>query len=331
VAVLDAFLSTWSHARAAFGEGVPQDGAQFDNSAHLRQLQSNVESAAPGANWTGPGSDAYAEANSKHGRTLGAMAGLDRRLGAEVERSAAVVAAGRRDLDAVKQWVVDAASTVPRTAAGEQMLWPVVSKGSSEIADIIQRSNADLAAIAQRLRSLRSEYDELGKPENQGAEPMSLQGDDQKDGTLPETTLDLNDIVQLPPYDPNDPSTYGPTGYKELVPGSGTWVPDPSSPTYKPTPVEAPLDLNDIVQLPPFDPNDPGTYGPTGYKELVPGSGAWVPDPSSPTFPKGPPEAPVDLNDIVYRGHNALGMPWETELIRDSGVWVPDPNYGNPR
>ena len=39
--------------------------------------------------------------------------------------------AGRRDLDAVKQWVSDAAATVPNTAAGQRMLWPIVSKGSS--------------------------------------------------------------------------------------------------------------------------------------------------------------------------------------------------------
>jgi hypothetical protein len=173
VGVLDAFLSTWSHARATFGEGVPQDGAQFDNSAQLRQLQGNVESAAPGSNWTGTGSDAYADANRRHARRLGAMAGLDKRLGAEVDRSAAVVAAGRRDLDAVKQWVVDAASTIPRTATGERLLWPVVSKGAGEIAGIVHRSHGDLSAIAERIRGIGAEYQALGGDLKEGGSAMS--------------------------------------------------------------------------------------------------------------------------------------------------------------
>ena len=180
-----------------------------------------MESAGPGTNWTGAGSGTYADANGRQGRALGAMAGLDKRLGAEVEQSAAVVAAGRRDLDAVKQWVVDAASTVPRTAAGERMLWPVVSKGSGEIADIIRRSHGDLGAVAGRIRALGDEYDELGRPNKDGdAEPVSFMSDDEdaKDD-LPETTFDLKDMVQLAPYDPADPSTFGPRGYENSCQG----------------------------------------------------------------------------------------------------------------
>jgi uncharacterized protein YukE len=230
VGVLDAFLSTWSHAHATFGEGVPQGGAQFDNSAQFRQLQGNVESAAPGSNWTGAGFDAYADANSRHGRTLGAMASLGKRLGAEVDRSAAVVAAGRRDLDAVKQWVVDAASTVPRTAAGERMLWPVVSKGASEIADIVQRSHGDLSDIAERLRGIAAEYQALGgdlKDGGAGVQPMNVVGEKQSGGgDEPGAVLDLNDIER------RNPGQLGPDGYMELVPGSGVWVPDPN---YRPS------------------------------------------------------------------------------------------------
>jgi hypothetical protein len=161
VGVLDAFLSTWSHARATFGEGTPHDGAGLDNSARLESIRGEVEAAAPGSNWTGSGADSYTDENSRQASVLGAMAGLDRGLAAEVDRSAAVVAAGRRDLDAVRQWVVDAAATVPRTPAGEQMLWPVVSKGAGDVAEIIQRSHADLAAIAARMRRIGAEYDEL--------------------------------------------------------------------------------------------------------------------------------------------------------------------------
>src|SRR5215213_2851365 len=82
-------------------------------SGTLRGLQSTVETAAPGSKWSGGAANAYGAANTEHGRVLGQMAGLDQRLAAHVDQSAEVVAAGRRNLDAVRQWVVDAAATVP--------------------------------------------------------------------------------------------------------------------------------------------------------------------------------------------------------------------------
>jgi hypothetical protein len=45
VGVLDGFFSTWSNAKATFGEGTPQGGAQFDGSGALNQLKSNLDSA----------------------------------------------------------------------------------------------------------------------------------------------------------------------------------------------------------------------------------------------------------------------------------------------
>lgn len=163
VSVVDAFLSTWARARATFGEGIPQDGGGLDHSARLESLRDEVESATPGSDWTGAGAEGYRDRNARQARALGALADLDRRLAAEVDRSAAVVAAGRRELDAVRQWVLDAAATTPETPAGQQMLWPVVSKGAGEVAEIIQRSHSDLAAIAARMRTLGAEYEELGR------------------------------------------------------------------------------------------------------------------------------------------------------------------------
>lgn len=160
--VLDGFLTTWSKARTTFGEGVPTEGAQFDNSPELLRMQSNVEAAKPGSQWTGAAADGYATANQQQGRVLGEVA-LDQKLRAEVDRSAAVVAAGRRDMDAVRQWVVSAASTVPQTPQGERMLYPIVGKGAGEIADIVQKSNGDLNAIAERIRALGDEYQALAE------------------------------------------------------------------------------------------------------------------------------------------------------------------------
>ncbi|OBI76664.1 EspA/EspE family type VII secretion system effector [Mycobacterium sp. E740] len=333
--VLEAFLSTWQRARTTFGEGTPQGGDGFDQSARFRQLQGDVDAAAP-RDWTGAGSDSYADSNRRQGRALGAMADLDQRLKAEVDRSAAVVSAGRRDLEAVRQWVVDAAATVPRTALGEQMLWPVVSRGAAEVAEIIERSHGDLAAIANRMRALGAEYDELGGSADDDAGDVSLLSDGKK-GDLPQTTFDLKDVVQLAPHDPDDPRTFGPRGYRELVPGSGTWIPDPSSPDYRPTPVEAPLDLDDVEYRPPYVPGDESTYGPFGYQELVPGSGTWVPTPGGPAWPSDPPHRPLDINDIEYRppyvsgDETTYGPYGYTELIPGGGVWVPEADADGPR
>ena len=71
MSVLDAFLSTWSNARQTFGEGTPQPGVQYDNSGKLRQLESNLASAAPGSRWTGTAATRYDAANTAHRRVLG--------------------------------------------------------------------------------------------------------------------------------------------------------------------------------------------------------------------------------------------------------------------
>ena len=182
--VLDAFLSTWSRARATFGDGAPEGGDAVDQSAQLRRMQDRVQAAVP-RDWTGAASDTYAEANQRHSQALGAIADLDQRLKTEVDRSAAVVSASRSDLEAVRQWVVDAAATVPRSALGERMLWPVVSKGAGEVAEIIARSNGDLAAIAGRIRTLGTEYGALVPPEADSdgtVAPVDFHGGDDDTG-----------------------------------------------------------------------------------------------------------------------------------------------------
>jgi hypothetical protein len=162
VSVLNAFLSVWSSARQTLGEGTPQAGGQYDNSGALRQAQSTVASAAPGARWTGRAATAYAAANTEHGRVIGRLAGLDQRLSAHVEQSAQLVAAGRRDLDAVRKWVVDAAANVPRNAAGERMRMAIVQKGISQVREIVQRSNGELNSIGEKIRGIGQEYQALG-------------------------------------------------------------------------------------------------------------------------------------------------------------------------
>ncbi|MFG1931746.1 EspA/EspE family type VII secretion system effector [Mycobacterium sp. NPDC048908] len=162
MSVLNAFLSTWSNARQTFGEGTPATGEQYDNSAALRAMKSTVESAAPGSKWTGGAANAYGAANTEHARVFEQLAGLDQRLASHVGESAQVVAAGRRDLESVRKWVVDAAASTPHGQAGEQMRLAIVQKGIAQVQDIVQRSNGELNTIGGKIRGLDPEYQALG-------------------------------------------------------------------------------------------------------------------------------------------------------------------------
>lgn len=167
--VLDGFDSTWSNARSTFGQGTPQEGALLDNSRQLRHLQSSAVSAKPDARWTGSASDSYATRNDNQARVLGQLADLDRRLRTEIDRSAQVVTVGRRNLDAVRRWVQDAAAAVPPGQNRERMLYSIVRRGAAEISDIVQRSNGDLSSVAERIGRLKGEYQSLGNDPKVGA------------------------------------------------------------------------------------------------------------------------------------------------------------------
>ncbi|MDR3661690.1 MAG: EspA/EspE family type VII secretion system effector [Mycobacterium sp.] len=159
---LDAFNVTWNQARATFGEGTPVDGSQYDDSRRFLDMQGTVRSAAPDSHWTGAASEHYAETNARYAQDFSRMAALDRRLGAVVSWSADVVDTGRRDLEAVRQWVNDASARLPRSTAGDRVLWSLVSAGNAAIAAIIERSHGELTAITGRLEDIGREWDELG-------------------------------------------------------------------------------------------------------------------------------------------------------------------------
>ncbi|HEX7827470.1 MAG TPA: EspA/EspE family type VII secretion system effector, partial [Mycobacterium sp.] len=183
MSVLDGFLSTWSDAKATFGQGTPDNGAKFDQSGPLLTAQATVQSAAPGSTWTGQGASAYGTANTEHGNVLGKVAGLDQRLSGQVNQSSEVVAAGRRDLDALRQWVVDAAAAVPPGKNREQMLLPIVQKGLGQLTDIVSKSNGDLSKIGAEIRALDAEYKALAKQrfvkEGTGDGVQGVKGDEE--------------------------------------------------------------------------------------------------------------------------------------------------------
>ncbi len=172
--VLDGFMSTWSKARETFGQGVPQTGERFDQSAQLRQMQTTVESAAPGSRWIGAAASAYDTANADHGKVFGNLASLDQRLSAKVTESAHVVSRGRLNLDTVRQWVLDAAATVPEGKTREQMLMPIVKNGLGQITEIITTSNAELNRIGGAIKGIGGEYQALS---DQKFAPKEVEGD----------------------------------------------------------------------------------------------------------------------------------------------------------
>ncbi|OBF40762.1 hypothetical protein A5724_06775 [Mycobacterium sp. ACS1612] len=188
MSVLNAFLSTWSNARQTFGEGTPATGEQYDNSTALRGLKSTVESAAPGSKWTGGAANAYGTANTEHARVFEQLAGLDQRLASHVGESAQVVAAGRRDLESVRKWVVDAAASTPQGQAGEQMRLAIVQKGIAQVQEIVQRSNGELNSIGGKIRGLDPEYQALGNQKfaKEGPAFATGQGEADKEKMSPE-------------------------------------------------------------------------------------------------------------------------------------------------
>ena len=180
---LDGFRSTWSSARDTFGEGTPQTGEQYDKSGQLRQMQTTVESAAPGSRWSGTAASAYDTANTEHGKVFGKLADLDARLGAQVTQSSQIVELGRRNLEAVRQWVEDAAASVPEGKNRDQMLMKIARMGLGQLSEIVLKSNGDLNKVGEEVKKLGGEYHELknqkfGPKEGVGDDTLGVAGED---------------------------------------------------------------------------------------------------------------------------------------------------------
>lgn len=162
MSAIEGFYSTWRNARTTYGQGTPQTGERYDNSATLNKLGTDLESAAPGSRWTGAASEAYARANTEHREVFTQLADLDKRLATEVDNSAQVVDAGRRDLDAIRQWVQAAAASVPPGKAGDQIRMAIAQKGLARLQEIVLQSNSESDAIAGRIQALDAQFRALG-------------------------------------------------------------------------------------------------------------------------------------------------------------------------
>lgn len=243
--VIDAFLTTWSHTRRAFGDGAPVSGGQIDNSDSLRELQADLETAGPGSQWSGSAATSYDEANIQQRRVIGQLAALDQRLAAEIDLSAQVVESGRRDLEDLRQRVVGAAASVPDNQAGERMRIAIAHAGLAQLEEIVERSNAESHAIGERIRSLGDEYQALENPRLDGATSSDelrpvFHGVDYKLDT-PEEPAPL---VPGQPIDPANPfigdQRFGHWERVTAPPYTGS-TPPPLTRQYRPFPEGTPL------------------------------------------------------------------------------------------
>jgi uncharacterized protein YukE len=203
--VLDGFYTAWNNARETFGHGSPQPGADFDRSPQLSSLGSDVSKAAPGEKWSGTAAANYDKANSDHQQVFGKLADLDKRIAQAVDQSAQVVAAGRQNLDTVRDWVTAAANSVPPGKQRDTMLMQVANKGLAELTEVVQKTNADSNTIGQGLRGLKPEYDAIRLSqkfgeEHKGADETAEAMGDEKPGEEDEpkkTDMSSGDIEAI--------------------------------------------------------------------------------------------------------------------------------------
>lgn len=178
MSVLDGFYTTWNNARETFGQGTPQPGTDFDNSSKLRDLGSNVDNAKPGSWWSGSAASGYEKANDDHKQVFGKLAELDQKLAEKVNQSAQVVENGRQNLDSVKQWVTDAANSVPPGKQRDMFLMQIANKGLGQLSDVVKQSNDELSGVGNGIRGLKGGYDEAGDQKHAKGDGEKKPGDE---------------------------------------------------------------------------------------------------------------------------------------------------------
>ena len=171
MSAIDAFYAVWANARRTFGDGTPTGGDRFDASAALSRLGAEVGSAEPGRTWSGGAAGAYRARNARHRAVVDRLAELDTRLGAGVDRSAELVGAGRERLDALRQWVGDAARGVPDGPHREALLIRIASTGLERLGVIIRATQDELSSVARDIAALGGEYAALSADDEESADP----------------------------------------------------------------------------------------------------------------------------------------------------------------
>lgn len=198
MSAIDAFYAVWARARRTFGAGTPATGSQFDAGASLRQLGGEVESAAPNAVWSGGAAKAYGAKNTAHRGRFDRLADLDHRLGRSVDRSAELVGAGRRQLDALRQWVSDAAASVPPGKFQDAQLTQIASTGLGRLQEIVLGTHTDLGVVAQDIVKLTTDYESVASDEGPaGGEEEGEQKPDEPTDGADKTDMSSGDINEI--------------------------------------------------------------------------------------------------------------------------------------
>jgi|GEM_PF-1730100 len=193
LSAIDAFYAVWDRARRTFGEGTPKTGSQFDASLSLRRLGQDVGSAAPGSVWSGGAATAYDTKNTKFRGVFVDLASLDQGLGRAVDQSAQVVAAGRRDLDVLRQWLTEAANSIPPGRQREAQLMQIASSGLQRLGEIVTGAHRDLGAVALRISGIKAGYDALNVKES----PTQLGEDKPETADDGKTDMSSGDITAI--------------------------------------------------------------------------------------------------------------------------------------
>lgn len=74
------------------------------------------------------------------------------------------VLTGRRNLEAVRQWVTDAAASVPPGAQRDTVVMQIARRGLDQLGQVVRGTNAELNTIAGRLQGLAR----VRRPDSQG-------------------------------------------------------------------------------------------------------------------------------------------------------------------
>lgn len=177
MSALDGFYTTWDNARQTFGQGTPAPGTNFDKSPQLTTLGAGLAAAAPGSTWSGAAATNYDKANTDHQAVFTKLAELDRKIAHQVDQSAQVVATGRQNLDQLRQWVTDAANSVPPGRQRDIMLMQIAHRGLAQLTEVVQKTNAESNAVAQNIAKLGPEFDALKDEQKFGKEEKDGKGD----------------------------------------------------------------------------------------------------------------------------------------------------------
>ncbi|MBU8811571.1 hypothetical protein KL953_22055 [Mycolicibacterium goodii] len=345
---LDGFYSTWNKARETFGQGVPTDGSQFDQSRSLTQMKASVEAAAPDDRWQGSGANAYAAANKEHAQVYQKLADLDQKMAAEVKNAANVVSAGRTNLDNAKGWVESMANSLPATSAQdrERKLIPIAREGINRVDNIVKTATSGMMAIKGNVEKLRGEYDTIKtsmrfgpesekKPGDKDAEALGAK-DEHDEDLKPE---DMEDLVRRAVKEGDQDAA---ATVDELLNGIDETQLGPNSKAHPLTPVQAELVGQLQAQLKPMSLDELNVVrerlGP--HKDVVANAMQVMSDPDV-SYPRHDGDGPQIVSD--YPGAplpNRGVLPGDTGALPDGVQAVlnqrgdflgpPDPGAGYP-